>query len=291
MKKRKYLCFILMAALSCAGCGALSEENAGKLDQIRQESAGMPENEALWPDTGEEISGMVSVKGVDDSNGSLEDAADVPGIQEESIPDKQDNDLQVQPEGKQNDGMQVQPEGEQNNGIWMQSEEENDGMPGTLEELDEERVRVPDSRTPEEIWESISRNVTKWYPTLSEEEHAQMVEDIYREKYVPPAQQVRETPKPVCFEMVTLSEEEKERIDQVIRQYYERMGREVVDYMQLDPASLKVRGFLEADIFAEYDNDEIVFFSIAFEDEQWIRSIVIGSKDAWNECSILSEGY
>lgn len=85
--------------------------------------------------------------------------------------------------------------------------------------------------------------------------------------------------------IVVFSEEELNRLDEVIKKYYASINRTIISYVQADPTS----PFLM--YYEGYNADEVVLFEVTVENSEINRMITIGSKDGWNNCNILNEGY
>lgn len=87
--------------------------------------------------------------------------------------------------------------------------------------------------------------------------------------------------------IVTLSDEEMAHVDKTINDYYNRIHRKIISYVQVkDPTSFCLR-----EPFTGYEADEIVAFEVTEESSEIKRYITIGSKDGWVSCSVLDEGY
>lgn len=87
--------------------------------------------------------------------------------------------------------------------------------------------------------------------------------------------------------IVTLTQEELDRIEETIENYYIYIHRSIIDYVQVtDPESPFFR-----ERFIEYEADEVVVFEIYVEESEVNRFITIGSKDGWITCDVLDEGY
>lgn len=87
--------------------------------------------------------------------------------------------------------------------------------------------------------------------------------------------------------IVTLTQEELDRIEETIENYYIYIHRSIIDYVQVtDPESPFFR-----ERFIEYEADEVVVFEVYVEESEVNRFITIGSKDGWITCDVLDEGY
>lgn len=82
-----------------------------------------------------------------------------------------------------------------------------------------------------------------------------------------------------------LSEEELARIRLMAEEYYVSINRKMLDFTRADPVS----SFNQE--YEGYGHDEVVLFEVSVENSENKRYITIGSKDGWNSCSILNEGY
>lgn len=85
--------------------------------------------------------------------------------------------------------------------------------------------------------------------------------------------------------IVVLSEEELARLRSVAEKYYTSINRNMLKFTQADPNSSFMREY------EGYEADEVVLFEVIIENIEAKRYITIGSKDGWNNCSILNEGY
>lgn len=86
-------------------------------------------------------------------------------------------------------------------------------------------------------------------------------------------------------ETLKLSEEDLARMQSIAEEYYTSMNRKMLSFTQADPA-LSYHQEYEG-----YEPDEVVLFEVIVENSEAKRYITIGSKDGWNNCSILNEGY
>ncbi len=82
-----------------------------------------------------------------------------------------------------------------------------------------------------------------------------------------------------------LSEEELVRIRLMAEEYYVSINRKMLDFTRADPVSSFNREY------EGYEHDEVVLFEVSVENSENKRYIAIGSKDGWNSCNILNEGY
>lgn len=82
-----------------------------------------------------------------------------------------------------------------------------------------------------------------------------------------------------------LSEEELARMRLIAEEYYVSINRKMLDFTQADPTSSFNREY------EGYEPDEVVLFEVSVENSENKRYITIGSKDGWNNCSVLNEGY
>ncbi len=85
--------------------------------------------------------------------------------------------------------------------------------------------------------------------------------------------------------IVILSDEELARLRSVAEEYYISINRKMISFAQADPSSPFIREY------EGYGEDEVVLFVVSVENSENNRYITIGSKDGWNNCSILNEGY
>lgn len=85
--------------------------------------------------------------------------------------------------------------------------------------------------------------------------------------------------------IVVLSEEELARLRSVAEKHYTSINRTMLKFTQADPNS----SFMQE--YEGYEADEVVLFEVILENIEAKRYITIGSKDGWNNCSILNEGY
>ncbi|MDE6434612.1 MAG: hypothetical protein K2L07_10345 [Lachnospiraceae bacterium] len=82
-----------------------------------------------------------------------------------------------------------------------------------------------------------------------------------------------------------LSEEELARMRLIAEEYYTSINRKMLDFTRADPVSSFNREY------EGYGHDEVVLFEVSVENSENKRYIAIGSKDGWNSCNILNEGY
>lgn len=82
-----------------------------------------------------------------------------------------------------------------------------------------------------------------------------------------------------------LSDEELARMRLIAEEYYISINRKMVDFTRADPDSSFNREY------EGYGHDEVVLFEVSVENSENKRYIAIGSKDGWNSCNILNEGY
>lgn len=85
--------------------------------------------------------------------------------------------------------------------------------------------------------------------------------------------------------IVVLSEEELARLRSAAEKYYTSINCNMLSFTQADSAS----SFMQE--YEGYEADEVVLFVVSVENSENKRYITIGSKDGWNNCSILNEGY
>lgn len=83
----------------------------------------------------------------------------------------------------------------------------------------------------------------------------------------------------------TLSKDEFDRIEEVIKIYYDSINQTIISMELID----KIPTF-ESE-YDGYDSKELVFFEVLVENSEMKRYIVVGSKDNWNNCDVLNEGY
>lgn len=86
-------------------------------------------------------------------------------------------------------------------------------------------------------------------------------------------------------ETVMLSDKELVRIQLVMEEYYSSINKKIIDYVQVDSSS----SFMQE--YEGYAPDEVVLFEVLVDNSENKRYITIGSKDGWNNCSVLNEGY
>lgn len=103
------------------------------------------------------------------------------------------------------------------------------------------------------------------------------------EKYNEPEQQETTEDKKVAD--VILSEDELAHLRSVAEEYYISINRKVISFTQADLGS----PFMQE--YEGYEMNEVVLFVVSVENSENKRYITIGSKDGWNNCSILNEGY
>ncbi|MCD7708528.1 MAG: hypothetical protein LUI02_01485 [Clostridiales bacterium] len=82
-----------------------------------------------------------------------------------------------------------------------------------------------------------------------------------------------------------LSDEDEGNIRLAIDDYYSSLGKTVTNCTQADPES----PFMQS--YEGYEPDEVVMFEVYTEGDDNKRHITIGSKDGWQNCKILNEGY
>lgn len=85
---------------------------------------------------------------------------------------------------------------------------------------------------------------------------------------------------------VSLSEADLKRITEFVEEYYVSLSYEATsitpDYEETRRQSSDYDG---------YSADEIFVFKVSIKDDEIPRYITIGSKDGWQECTVLNEGY
>lgn len=86
-------------------------------------------------------------------------------------------------------------------------------------------------------------------------------------------------------ESLILSEEDLARLRSIAEEYYTSRNRKMLSFTQADP-TLSFNQEYEG-----YESDEVVLFEVIVENGDAKRYITIGSKDDWQNCSILNEGY
>lgn len=133
------------------------------------------------------------------------------------------------------------------------------------------------------------KNTDKMEQNLSSETWKEVTgedasENVDEEKYHTSDQQTGHTEAEDAVMMI-FSEEELAHIEMAMENYYTSINRRLLSYAQVDSAS----SFIQ-----EYDGyaaDEVVLFEVSVENSEGKRYIAVGSKDGWNNCSILNEGY
>lgn len=85
--------------------------------------------------------------------------------------------------------------------------------------------------------------------------------------------------------IVTLSDEELAHVQVALEDYYISINRKLLSYVRATPACSFVREY------EGYETNEVVVFEVSVENSENKRYIAIGSKDDWNNCIILNEGY
>lgn len=117
---------------------------------------------------------------------------------------------------------------------------------------------------------------------VTREDTSEKVDD--EEKYNTSDQQIDLTEEEDAV-MVILSEEELAHIEMIMKEYYTSINRRLLSYEQV--ASIASFG----QEYEGYEAGEVVLFEVSVENSESKRYIAIGSKDGWNDCSILNEGY
>lgn len=86
-------------------------------------------------------------------------------------------------------------------------------------------------------------------------------------------------------EVMKLSEENMEKVQQVIEAYYQTISRTITDTAPIEkPPTMDTE-------YEGYAKNEIVFYEVTAEDVEAKRYIAVGSKDEWKTCVVLNEGY
>lgn len=130
--------------------------------------------------------------------------------------------------------------------------------------------------------------------SLESEAHGEVAEGYAKESADPkhnvPEQQEltegQELTEDIGAVTLMLSEEDLARIRLIAEEYYTSINRKMFSFTQADPASSFHRREYEG-----YEPDEVVLFVVTVENNGPKRYITIGSKDGWNNCSVLNEGY
>lgn len=89
-------------------------------------------------------------------------------------------------------------------------------------------------------------------------------------------------------QMVKLTEEELSQVEETIEAYYARTVHKLVYYSQI-PLNYR-SAYLQYKDYG-YDIDEVVVFEVATQASRVNRTITVGSKDGWINCTVLNEGY
>lgn len=84
---------------------------------------------------------------------------------------------------------------------------------------------------------------------------------------------------------VALSDEELAHVQMALEDYYLSINRKLLSYVRATPACSFIREY------EGYKSNEVVVFEVSVENSENKRYIAIGSKDGWNNCIILNEGY
>lgn len=79
--------------------------------------------------------------------------------------------------------------------------------------------------------------------------------------------------------------DDKKYQESTAEKYYTSINRKMLKFTQADPNS----SFMQE--YEGFEADEVVLFEVIIENNEAKRYITIGSKDGWNNCSILNEGY
>lgn len=150
-----------------------------------------------------------------------------------------------------------------------------------LPDEDTEKTEITETKEKAEITEEAEQPADS--EMQGEVTEAYSAEEDEDEKYNDPKQQDPAEDKETVT--VTLSEEELARLRSAAEKYYTSIYRNMLSFTQADPAS----SFIQE--YEGYGADEVVLFEVSVENSENKRYITIGSKDGWNNCSILNEGY
>lgn len=84
---------------------------------------------------------------------------------------------------------------------------------------------------------------------------------------------------------VTLSDEELAHVQMALEDYYISINCKLLSCVRATRACSFIREY------EGYETNEVVVFEVSVENSENKRYIAIGSKDGWNNCIILNEGY
>ena len=106
----------------------------------------------------------------------------------------------------------------------------------------------------------------------------------YEEKY-DTTNQMENTAEDTETTTVILSDEELAHVQMVLEDYYISINRKLLSYVRATTACSFIREY------EGYEANEVVVFEVSVENSENTRYIAIGSKDGWNNCNVLNEGY
>lgn len=123
-------------------------------------------------------------------------------------------------------------------------------------------------------------------PEIQEEvKREDILESIdYEEKYGA-VNQMEDIAEDTEIITVTLSEEQLAHVQMELEDYYISINCKLLSYVRATPSCSFIREY------EGYEANEVVVFEVSVENSENKRYIAIGSKDGWNNCIILNEGY
>lgn len=123
-------------------------------------------------------------------------------------------------------------------------------------------------------------------PEIQEEvKREDILESIdYEEKYGA-VNQMEDIAEDTEIITVTLSEEQLAHVQMALEDYYISINCKLLSYVRATPSCSFIREY------EGYEANEVVVFEVSVENSENKRYIAIGSKDGWNNCIILNEGY
>ena len=123
-------------------------------------------------------------------------------------------------------------------------------------------------------------------PEIQEEvKREDILESIdYEEKYGA-VNQMEDIAEDTEIITVTLSEEQLAHVQMELEDYYISINCKLLSYVRATPSCSFIREY------EGYEANEVVVFEVSVDNSENKRYIAIGSKDGWNNCIILNEGY
>lgn len=123
------------------------------------------------------------------------------------------------------------------------------------------------------------------WEVAKETEQANVEKEDEEEKYNASEQTNDEAVENGEFTAAVLSEAEMFNVEKAIEDYYDSINRKVISFEQVTSISSFFREY------EGYESNEVVLFEVIVDNSENKRYITIGSKNRWEDCSVLNEGY